>query len=722
MMKKTLLASAVLLAFSLNAHAVKTEGQYQFGEGEELVVNEATAGVKRLLGGSTATNDFKTGSVVVNVGSWDYVFGGSYLTSATQGEQTIGFESTSVTINSSENQKVTVMHVVGGTGGNEVNNVASDKATTRTAALTINGGEFGVESKWTANTLESLVIGGDHFKNNAHNAASKDNVANVYLKSANTVIDGATINALVVGGSMANQYYPQVGSGVLTLNVGTANTTIKNSTVNKPIVAGGAAIGVNAISNVEEANLTIENSTVNDTIFAGGLVRYGDPTGVAEANVGKSTVTIKESTVKEVVNGRGFTYHSNGKWHFGAEEGHFHADPANDAVTDLLLVNSTAEVVDVSKGEVNLRVEGTGQTKVGQLTTEGATLVLTADGAANDANEGDITKAISIEDGSAVGATIAMDEGMYQGAVNGQMSEEGKAVVKKAKNSIMTNSLDLAASAPLAMNRILMNDVRKRLGNIRSAEGTHGVWARYDGGRLSGAMGLENDFHTLQFGIDTVPVADAPRFGVAFSYTKSDADMKRGGAEMDAFGLAAYATKMYDNGAFVDVVGRIATADTDIVVDGDKKGSMDNLALSLSAEAGWRFNMTERHYVEPQIEVTYTRVNNSDLALSNGSAYGFDNVDSVIGRAGFAAGFTCPNNMGDVYVRASVVREFMGDAMVRGGKLSHELDGGDTWYEYGIGANFNINKNTYVYADVERTGGAALDEDWRANVGVRYSF
>ena len=58
MMKKTLMASAVLLAFSLNAHAVKTQGQYQFGEGEQFVVNEATAGVKRLLGGSTASNDF----------------------------------------------------------------------------------------------------------------------------------------------------------------------------------------------------------------------------------------------------------------------------------------------------------------------------------------------------------------------------------------------------------------------------------------------------------------------------------------------------------------------------------------------------------------------------------------------------------------------------------------------------------------------------------------
>lgn len=54
--------------------------------------------------------------------------------------------------------------------------------------------------------------------------------------------------------------------------------------------------------------------------------------------------------------------------------------------------------------------------------------------------------------------------------------------------------------------------------------------------------------------------------------------------------------------------------------------------------------------------------------------------------------------------------------------MIHEVDGEDTWVEFGLGANFNINRSTYVYADIERTEGAAIDEDWRANIGVRYSF
>ena len=81
---------------------------------------------------------------------------------------------------------------------------------------------------------------------------------------------------------------------------------------------------------------------------------------------------------------------------------------------------------------------------------------------------------------------------------------------------------------------------------------------------------------------------------------------------------------------------------------------------------------------------------------------------------------------GNVYARASVVHEFLGDAKIsatnNGGFAAHELDGNDTWLEYGIGANVKLTDKTYVWADVERTSGAELDEEWRGTVGIRYSF
>lgn len=319
-----------------------------------------------------------------------------------------------------------------------------------------------------------------------------------------------------------------------------------------------------------------------------------------------------------------------------------------------------------------------------------------------------------------VGVTSTVEEGMYNDGF--RIDEEG-ATTSTGPNSVMQSTLELAAAAPLAINRILMNDVRKRLGDIRTSQGTSGVWARYDGGRLSGSAGLENDFHTIQAGVDTVPGDSSIRFGAALSYTGSEADYRRGNADMDLYGLSAYGLWMGEAGQFVDVVGRLASARTDMTVDGGKKGSMDNVALSLSGEFGWRFDVSSLFYVEPQVEATYTFVDAERLELSDGSNYEFDDAHSLLGRAGMAFGMKCPNNKGNVYARVSAVHEFLGDLKVTGGNGAIlETDGKDTWVEYGLGVNFNLTPATYFWADVERTSGGVLDEDWRATVGVRHAF
>lgn len=321
-----------------------------------------------------------------------------------------------------------------------------------------------------------------------------------------------------------------------------------------------------------------------------------------------------------------------------------------------------------------------------------------------------------------VSTSTAVPEGMVNPAFG--VDAEGKTHTASA-NTLMQSSLELASAAPLALNRIMMNDVRKRLGDIRTTEGTHGAWARYDGGKLSGEGGLENDFHTVQVGIDTVPTADSARMGVAFSYTDSDAEYARGSADMKAYSIAMYGTKVFDNGMFVDVIGRMGTADSDLTVDGQHKGTLDNVVLGVSGEFGWRFDITNSMYIEPQAELSYAYVNGDKLTLGT-AEYDVDSVNSLLGRVGFAAGLKCPSDMGNVYVRASAVHEFLGDSKITGANAGHtnvyEIDGKDTWVEYGLGANFNVTKSTYMWADVERTTGGALDEDWRATIGVRYAW
>ncbi|MDO4936979.1 MAG: autotransporter outer membrane beta-barrel domain-containing protein [Sutterellaceae bacterium] len=102
-------------------------------------------------------------------------------------------------------------------------------------------------------------------------------------------------------------------------------------------------------------------------------------------------------------------------------------------------------------------------------------------------------------------------------------------------------------------------------------------------------------------------------------------------------------------------------------------------------------------------------------------------TQSFIGRAGLALDVKCPNNRGNAYVRASVLHDWQGDASftysqanVGTRKVSQDL--GDTWYEFGLGANVNLTKQTHLYADVEMSNGGEVETDYRFNLGVRYAW
>ena len=471
-MKKTLLATTILLALASTAHSTE-DGRYLYFEGEAQSVDSQKEGIDRVLGGSTTTADYKTGSVTVNTGNWDMIAGGSYL-SKTEGELKIGFESTTVTINSTEDDVVTATHVVGGTAGSDAHRVVSGADTTRTAKLTINGGSYGNSNDWTSkNVLNSLIVGGDHFKNYPgypEHPENMDNSTDVYLKSTDTLIRDATVDSLVIGGSLANQYYAAIGSGVLKTHVGTANTTIVNSTLNMPVVAGGVACGTNAVSTVGQANLAIHDSTVNNTVYTGGLLKYGDTSdNEVSADVESSTIVITNSEIKKIENKRGFAEWTEDGWIFKTEEGLALDNENHEAVTDLTLVNSTVETVNLTKGSINLGVEQNGVTNITDMTLDDSVeRRATADGVTNDALGGDVNalleKHIKIGEGSTAeqlgNAAVEMAEGEAVGKVtgeivNGQLDENSVVLHANQKWIVVTNLLGMI---PSLVTRVVLND------------------------------------------------------------------------------------------------------------------------------------------------------------------------------------------------------------------------------------------------------------------------
>lgn len=349
-----------------------------------------------------------------------------------------------------------------------------------------------------------------------------------------------------------------------------------------------------------------------------------------------------------------------------------------------------------------------------------------------DQGVADLAGTTVLGEDSTEGMKVVIGANDMTGRVEAVYDAEGNKVSQTEEVNETNRTLTAIANLPVVAWRAELNDLYKRVGDLRATPYKSGAWVRYNGGKFKWSDGdLENDFHMIQVGIDTMPTENNIRFGTAFSYTKGDADFDGGSADLDTYSLALYGTWLGEKGQYVDVIGRVASIKNDAnarSLTGQGKaydGKMDNTGLSLSAEAGWRFALPYNLFIEPQVEATYSYID-SDSFRYGDRKYELQSTDSFIARAGFMAGIQCPDNKGNVYVRASVVHDFLGetDVKVSNAHMSRTVsnDFGGTWGEFGIGANVSVSDNTYVYADVEHTTGGEIEEPWRVNFGVRYNF
>lgn len=276
-----------------------------------------------------------------------------------------------------------------------------------------------------------------------------------------------------------------------------------------------------------------------------------------------------------------------------------------------------------------------------------------------------------------------------------------------------------------------INDMNKRLGELRdSSEESNGVWARvYNGKSKYGDQDVTSKYTSFQFGYDR-QIVPGTWLGAALSYTDGDNDFKQGSGNSTLYALTGYASWLAGNGMFLDVTGKVGRMKNsfDIGTDlGVSSGSYHTNTVSMSAEAGWRFYpMQNEFFVEPQVELMYGHVYDADYTTSLGVDVSQDATDTLVGRAGFVLGVKCPENRGNAYIRASVLHDWKGDASstFTKGTLSRTLseDFGDTWYEFGIGANYNATQNVHLYADLEATADAMVETSYRFNLGVRYAW
>lgn len=321
--------------------------------------------------------------------------------------------------------------------------------------------------------------------------------------------------------------------------------------------------------------------------------------------------------------------------------------------------------------------------------------------------------------------TNIIAEGDVMGEITQVVDSTGK-VLRAAQQRTNTkiDSLGSQTSLTTMQWRHEMNDLTKRMGELRDSPEGVGAWARLYGSEQEyGDQNVTLKSVSVQIGAD-VDVADW-KVGGAFSYTDGSSDMDNGTGDSDIYSIAAYGTWLADNGLFVDLIGKYSWIDSDFEIS-DMHGSADNSAVSVSAEIGWRFEPCAYGFIEPQAELTYGRIWGDDFTTSNDVKVSQDDFDSLIGRIGVRAGVKLPEKKGNLYVRISGAHDFQGDSGMtasKNGKVSRVSDDlGGSWLEYGLGANFNLTDATYTYVDLERTSGGEVSEKWRWNIGLRTVF
>ena len=347
----------------------------------------------------------------------------------------------------------------------------------------------------------------------------------------------------------------------------------------------------------------------------------------------------------------------------------------------------------------------------------------------NDAYTGSTSDAVNAAANAILGddlsnsvTNVYFEEGRLAGAVEASRNDDGTFTVVQKANEKIEAVKTLSVLSALQW-RHDMNDLMKRMGELRTSPEGIGGWARVYGSEQA-HDGIDMKNASVQVGADA-DVGMGWKAGAAFSYTDGSSDMTAGSADHKAYGLAAYGTWLGEGGHFVDLIAKVSRVETDYGIKGTS-GSFENNAFSLSAEYGRHFELAGGAFVEPQVEVTWGRIMGDDFLNSEGVRIEQDDIDSLIGRMGVRAGFNFPKDKGLVYARASVLHDFKGesDAVASLGAKSVRMsdDIGGSWGEFGVGANFRLTPDTYTYVDLERTTGGEVSEKWRWNVGVRHVF
>lgn len=273
-----------------------------------------------------------------------------------------------------------------------------------------------------------------------------------------------------------------------------------------------------------------------------------------------------------------------------------------------------------------------------------------------------------------------------------------------------------------------INNMTKRLGEIRDLEGEQGVWFRSYAGKGSYKDYQDIKYYSFTIGADKY-ISDDTLFGVSLGYNRQDLSKEISGKQ-DTFVLSAYASKLYNNGLYLDGVIKYLNSkgkyENELLGNSkDKKlSSKTQHAMLASIEAGYRILVGEKLIIEPQAELItgYIPSNEikSDKLVMKSKSYVPVNIktgvnaivkpnDKIELRAGVGGIF----DLNDSKVKYEI-KDIFGTKDTRTGKDSRAYAN--------LFGSYKLNNNTRINLEAERVFSGDFKVDYNFNLNLRYQF
>lgn len=725
--KVALLSSMVLAACSVNAQNLVFTGNYSSNDPISVEVDisqENKYGID-LSNGATVTLDGPSISIsLTGASNPDWI----------EGVESRGLSSL-LNLGGAQTKNINV----------SVNVDSSDPAVglfaLKKGKITLNGENLNINVHSTEGQATGIQV-----QNSTTSETEGDKKASVIIDAKNTVINATSDNAESNG-------IVAISQGVLRAN---GNIEIN---ADKVIVARGDSTvrinesGTNTVVLNGDIDFNYDSKSSGTKIDADVLVNLTGASSQWTGNVQRSH-DIEPTADKAQVTGFKLIVADNAQWNPTIITRDDTAGVVPIAVNSLTLNDGIINITKAEDQKVAIEtLQGSGGTVNVAATTNGTTITsaqlqvtnevtgaphltvnavgLTSDEITNqkEAMESFYASALNLAEGSDATATLNIVEGGAAGALTAEVAKDGSMVVKEAQNTVNSSLIDIAASNYLFF-RTQMNDVSARLGDLRSMPKTAGAWVRYYGGKNKYSSGnMSEKYNTVQLGGDGF-INDNFYLGGTFSYTHGDGDLRNGSTDDKNFNFGIYGGWLGDSGQFVDVIIKRHRVKSDFSLYntmGRNSGSFHNWGTSASVEAGWRLQCPDTgFYVEPQAELQFGRLDSVDYKTNKGVKVEQDGIDSFVGRAGVAVGYTFPENKGNAYAKASVLHDWKGEVKStfssNGAKRTYRDDIGGTWGEFAVGGTFNPTKNISAYGQVKTSAGSPVRNPWQVSIGVRYSF